>query len=320
MSDNLEILAQKAHAITKQRFGNTIKLYAPVYISNSCINGCLYCGFNSKNKFARRTLSAAEVITEAKAIMAKGHKHLLLVAGEDPENITVELLEEIAHSLKSDVASLTVEVQPLNENGYKRLVEAGIDGVTLYQETYDENTYKKMHPYGPKSLFSSRMDAIDAAGSAGMRFLGIGALLGLYDWRFETESLISHAKKLMKEFWQASVTISIPRIRDSESHFKMPSPVSDRELVEMICTLRLALPDCGIVLSTREKASLRDKLIPLGITQISAGSVTSPGGYTHEIKSGDQFHIEDSRTPNEVAEALKKMGYDPVWKDWDPNL
>lgn len=318
-SDELEEMAQAAHHITTQRFGRTIKLYAPVYISNSCINGCAYCGFASRNKIERRALSKEEVVHEAETIISRGLKHILLVSGEDPVNVPLQFLEEIARLLRPKVASLTIEGQPFDIEGYKRLARAGIDGVTLYQETYDPTTYEAVHPYGPKRDFKRRLEAIDTAGHAGMRFLGIGALLGLADWHNETRSLIAHANYLIKKHWQASVSVSIPRIRDSASGFDMPSLVSDRDLAQIICALRLALPDAGIVLSTRESAHLRDKLLPLGVTQMSAGSVTKPGGYsrTDAKNTGEQFHLKDNRSPDEVAAMLSNSGYDPVWKDWD---
>lgn len=321
MSDaRLETLARTAHTLTLQRFGRTIKLYAPIYISNVCINGCRYCGFNSKSEVRRKTLNVAETLAEADAITSAGHRHILLVAGEDPTSCPITLIEEIGRALRPKVACLTIETQAFDEAGYRRLVAAGFDGVTLYQETYNEETYTRMHPYGPKGDFNSRLRAIDAAGSAGMRFLGIGALLGLSNWRDETIALIAHARWLMKRHWRSFISVSVPRIRDSAAGFTMPSPVSDRELVQIICTLRLALPDCGIVLSTREPAELRDRLFPLGITQMSAGSVTRPGGYTSNANTGEQFHLEDDRLPNEVARMLKTKGYDPVWKDWDAIL
>ncbi|MFH0799028.1 MAG: 2-iminoacetate synthase ThiH [Pseudomonadota bacterium] len=317
---DLEGLAQRAHRLTVQRFGKTIKLYAPIYISNSCINGCLYCGFNSRNKIERRTITPGEAISEARAIIARGHRHILLVAGEDPGAVSIEFIEETARAIRPLAAALSIEVQPFDEDGYRRLAAAGVDGVTLYQETYDRKVYAAMHPHGPKSDFSSRLKAIDAAGRAGMRFLGIGALLGLADWRAETEALILHAKQLMKNHWRSFISVSVPRIRDCTADFRMPSPVADRELAQMICALRLALPDCGIVLSTREPAELRDRLLPLGITQMSAGSVTRPGGYTGGTDAGEQFHIDDDRSPSAVARMLKEKGYDPVWKDWDNQL
>ncbi len=320
---HLEAMAQAAHALTRKRFGRTIKLYAPIYISNSCVNGCRYCGFNRCNATPRTTLSTDVVIAEAEALLAQGHRHLLLVAGEDPKAVPLDLLEAIARAIRPKAAGLAIEVQPFDETGYRRLAQAGVDGVTLYQETYDEQTYTLMHPTGPKSIFASRMNAIDAAGAAGMRFLGLGALLGLSDWRTEALQLIAHARALMKRYWQAHITVSVPRIRDCASDFQMPSPTSDRDLAHMICALRLSLPDCGIVLSTREPASLRDRLLPLGVTQMSAGSATAPGGYTQSVAPSadqEQFHIADERSPDAVARMLREKGYDPVWKDWDRHL
>lgn len=314
---HLEKLAQAAHELTVRIFGRTIKLYAPIYISNTCVNGCAYCGFANKNSIERRTLTPEEVLAEAEAITRTGHRQILIVAGEDPKNLPLEAIEKIARAIRPRVAQLSVEVQPFDEDGYKKLAAAGVDGVTLYQETYDRKVYEQMHPHGPKRIFGSRTNAIDAAGRAGMRFLGIGALLGLSNWREETLAIVAHARGLMKKYWKSAITISVPRIRSSESEFKMPSPVSDRELAHMISVLRLALPECGITLSTREPAELRDRLLPLGITQMSAGSVTKPGGYTERSRAGEQFHLEDNRPPAKVAAMLKNAGYDPVWKDWE---
>lgn len=315
-NDQLEQLAHKAHELTIRRFGRTIKLYAPLYLSNSCVNACRYCGFNAANPIDRITLTHDEVVREMEFLVSQGHRHVLLVAGEDPKAVPLEYLEEIAKRVRPRVAKLLIEVQPFDEASYRRLAEAGIDGVTLYQETYHRATYEAMHPAGPKSDFCARLRAIEAAGRAGMRFLGIGALLGLHDWRFEADALIEHARSLKKRFWQASIGVSFPRIRDSASDFKMPSPVSDRELVEMIIRMRLALPDADLTISTREPAELRDRLIPLGITQMSAGSVTSPGGYTRGKDAGEQFHIEDTRPSAAFAEMVSSTGYQPVWKDW----
>lgn len=314
---HLEELALAAHKLTVRRFGRTMKLYAPVYLSNECINGCLYCGFNSDSDIPRRTLSVDEAIGEAHAIMETGHRHILLVSGEHPTKVPVDFIASIAKAIRDRAAGISVEIQPLDESGYGSLVEAGVDGVTLYQETYDEIAYARIHPYGPKRVFRGRLMAIDAAGRAGMRFLGIGALLGLTRWRFEALALVAHARELIKKYWRSSITISVPRLRDSNANFAMPEPVSDRDMAHMICALRLALPDCGIALSTREAQTLRDNLLPLGITQMSAGSVTSPGGYTHPQKTGEQFHLEDVRSPDAVARMLIEAGYDPVWKDWD---
>lgn len=318
--EHLEEMARAAHALTVRRFGRTIKLYAPLYISNECINGCSYCGFRAKNPIDRRTLTADEVVGEANEVIGHGHRHLLLVSGENPNSVPIELIEDVARSLRPKVAGLGIEMQPFDEAGYRRLAAAGVDGVTLYQETYDEDAYRRFHPTGPKSSFGTRIDAIDAAGRAGMRFLGIGALLGLADWRREARALVAHARSLMRTHWRSHVTISVPRVRDCASGFQPPHPVSDREFAQMICALRLALPDCGIILSTREPAGLRERMLPLGITQMSAGSITSPGGYTEGSKSTEQFHLEDVRSAEDFARMLADKGYDPVWKDWESKL
>ena len=317
---HLEEMAQAAHALTRRRFGRTIKLYAPIYLSNECINGCLYCGFRHGGTIARRTLAEEEAIAEARVLTVSGHRHLLLVAGEHPQALPLAKLAAIAHAIRPKAAGLAIEVQPFDEAGYRTLADAGVDGVTLYQESYDAEAYQRFHPSGPKKHYGSRVEAIDAAGRAGMRFLGIGALLGLADWRREALSIVAHARHLMHTHWRSAITVSLPRIRDCSAAFAPPHPVSDRELAQMIMALRLSLPDAGIVLSTREPAALRDRLLPLGITQMSAGSATAPGGYTMEGSAGAQFHLEDGRTPAEVAAMLARAGYDPVWKDWDEHL
>jgi len=315
--ERLEELALAAHELTIRRFGKTIDLYAPIYLSNNCVNACRYCGFNRNSDIKRMTLTTGEVLQEAQHLTGLGHRHILLVAGEDHRAVPLTFLETIASQLKGRVAKLLIETQPFDEPSYRRLLAAGIDGVTLYQETYHEKTYKEMHPSGPKSDFRSRMEAISNAGRAGMRFLGIGALLGLHDWRFEAVALIDHARRLQRQFWKSQINISFPRIRDCASAFHMPSPVPDRELVQMIILLRLALPDAGLVISTREKPELRNHLVRLGITQMSAGSVTSPGGYTKNDHTGEQFHIEDTRSPASIAKMITTSGYQPVWKNWE---
>ncbi len=317
---HLEEMAQAAHALTVRRFGRTIKLYAPVYLSNECVNACRYCGFRAGNAIGRRTLTAAEAIAECEAVLGAGHRHLLLVAGEHPTAVPLDALEAIARAIRPRAAGLAIEVQPWDEAGYRRLAAAGVDGVTLYQESYDREAYAAMHPSGPKARFGARLSAIDAAGTAGMRFLGIGALLGLSPWQAEVLAVIAHARELMRRHWRSAITVSVPRIRDSASGFAPPHPVSDAALAQIVCALRLCLPDAGIVLSTREPARLRDRLLPLGVTQMSSGSVTMPGGYTARPEAGEQFHLEDRRSPAEVAAMLSNAGYDPVWKDWDPHL
>ena len=317
---HLENLAREAKRVRTERFGNAIKIYAPLYVSNECINGCIYCGFNHTSKIERKTLTVDEATCEAQALLDAGHRHILLVTGEHPKAAPIDLLCDVTSELRKKAASVSIEGKPCTEDEYKKLAESGVDGVTLYQETYDRQAYADMHPSGPKNDYDNRLNAIDAAGRAGMRFLGIGALLGLSDWRREACALFEHAQTLIKRHWKSSLTISVPRIRSQGIDFSPPYPVNDRELTQMICALKIALPDCGVILSTRESAQLRDNLLPLGITQMSAGSVTNPGGYTNDDNSGKQFSIDDNRTAAQVAKHLKSVGFDPVFKDWESIL
>lgn len=340
---HLEAMAQAAHTVTLQRFGRTVSLYAPMYLSNVCINRCRYCGFNAGHDAARRRLSLEEAEAEATIIAEEGFRDLLLVAGEDPAHVTVPYLTALAGRLRSRFASLSVEIEPLAEEAYRALLAAGIDGVTLYQETYDPATYAACHEGGPKADYAERLRRQDGAGRAGMRRLGIGALLGLADWRYEALCLGLHAQTLMKAHWRARVSISFPRMRDTGAgRPEVPAPVSDRDLTQMLIALRLCFPDVALVLSTREPAALRDRLLPLGVTQMSAGSKTNPGGYGQPERSaeeasapsasstpstptgggegdaaGEQFSVADERSAAEVAAMLRARGYEPVWKDWD---
>lgn len=306
----------KAHQRTVQRFGKTIQLYAPLYLSNECIDTCLYCGFSRPNRIERKTLSVDEVLREADYLIQQGFQHLLLVSGEHPKKVSIAYLSEIAKKLRPKIASLSIEVAPFLEKEYRALIQAGVDGVVIYQETYNQDIYRQVHLGGPKKDFQQRLKAIEEACHAGLRLAGIGVLLGLAPWREEIPKLISHAKYLMKHYWQTQFTISLPRLKPCASGFRTTHPVSDQELEEIICWIRSALPETGIVLSTREKPALRDRLLKLGITQMSAGSRTEPGGYLQPEASGKQFELEDHRSPAEVAAAISKAGYEPVWKDW----
>lgn len=319
----LEAMAQAAARVTRQRFGNAIGLYAPLYLSNVCINRCTYCGFNAAHRGERRRLSRDEALRDAGVIAQEGFADLLLVAGEDPEYVTVEFLADLARELKAGpkplFASVSVEVEPLKQSGYAALFAAGVDGVTLYQETYDRETYACVHPVGPKSGYDARLARQEAAAAAGMRRLGIGALLGLQDWRYEACALAVHARSLIRRYWRARVSVSFPRLRPAPGRTEtIDYPVSDRELVQMMLALRLCFPDIGLVLSTRESAVFRDHAVALGITQMSAGSKTAPGGYAEASDPAtEQFAVADTRSPRVVAEVLRARGFDPVWKDWD---
>ncbi len=315
----LEQMAQLAHQLTIQRFGRNIRLYAPLYLSNYCTNNCRYCGFNKNNKFQRTRLTIAQALQEAEAIASEGFRDILLVSGEDREFINIDYLTELAEKLRNKVSSISLEIYPMSTAEYARLFNAGINGVTLYQETYNRQAYNYYHTAGPKSDYENRLNAHDRIAAAGMREIGLGVLLGLTDWRIETLALAEHAHYLIKRYWQSHVSFSFPRLRPAyavtDSHFE--SLISDRNLVQMIMALRLCFADAGLVLSTREGPQLRDHLIKLGITKLSAGSKTSPGGYSGHNKAIEQFEIDDNRTPAQVATMIKQAGFEPVWKDWD---
>ena len=316
-TEQLEQMAVRAQQITRQRFGRTILLYAPLYLSNECLNGCRYCGFNAENELLRKTLSLQEIEREARYLHNQGFRHLLLLTGEAPHSANVDYLEQAVNIIKPYCGSISIEVFPMSTDDYGRMVTAGVDGLTLYQETYDQDLYRSLHPYGPKRDYEYRLLAPERAGEAGMRRIGIGSLLGLGNALSDLFYSGLHARYLMKRFWKTLVTLSFPRLRPAPGGFTPQHVVSDRQLTQFICALRLLLPDAGLVLSTREGATLRDNLLPLGITQMSAGSCTAPGGYGDHSDEGGQFCISDDRSPAEIEQLLKASGYDPVWKDWD---
>lgn len=316
--DYLEEMAQMARQLTIQRFGRTIRLYAPLYLSNYCVNNCSYCGFNKDHKYERRRLTIEQAIEEADIIASEGFRDILLVSSEDREFVSVDYLSGLVGRLRGKFSSISIEVYQMTTEEYAKLFAAGIEGVTLYQETYDRDIYRKYHRGGPKADYDHRLSAADGIAQAGMREIGIGALLGLSDWRLETLALGEHAHYLMKRYWRSRVSFSFPRLRPAESVDRTQfSLLSDKNLVQMIAALRLCFADAGMVLSTRERAELRDHLIEVGITKMSAGSKTSPGGYSQPRNAVEQFEIDDTRSPSEVAEMIRAHGFEPVWKDWD---
>jgi 2-iminoacetate synthase len=345
----LETLAARAHDLTRRRFGRVIRLFAPLYVSNECINHCAYCGFSRDNPILRVTLTVAEVVREARALAAQGFRNLLLVAGEHPRFVAAPYLADCTRAVREVMPAVSLEVGPMETPDYVPLVDAGAEGLVVYQETYDRGAYAQVHTAGPKKDFDWRLATPERAYAAGFRRLGIGALFGLADWRLEALAVAAHAQWLLRRCWKAQVTVSLPRLRPCAGEFQPPTHLADCELVQLVAALRLLLPDAGLVLSTREPAALRDGLIPLGITLISAGSHTEPGGYTGagrenvhvtrrgriETLAGDasewaapgrataatgQFEISDERSAAEVAAMLTRRGLEPVWKDWDAAL
>jgi 2-iminoacetate synthase len=349
-ADLLEPLCRRSQQVTQQRFGKVIRLFAPLYLSNECINNCKYCGFSRDNPILRVTLSVDEVRREARALKAQGFRNILLVAGEHPKFVANNYLVDCVAALHEEIPSLSLEVGPMETDDYRPLVAAGAEGLVVYQETYDREIYAAMHTAGPKRNFDWRMETAERAYAAGFRRLGIGALFGLGDWRMEALAVAAHAEYLLRNCWKAQLTISLPRLRPCAGEFEPLTHMSDRELVQLVCAFRLMFPDVGLVLSTREPAKLRDGLIPLGITLMSAGSHTEPGGYTGagkdkihhtergrivELASGSsewapldrratnatgQFDIADGRSPQQIADLIQRLGYEPVWKDWDAAL
>ena len=341
----LEQLSLRSQQITRQRFGKVMRLFAPLYLSNECINRCSYCGFSRDNPILRLTLSVEEVKREAQALLDQGFRNLLLVSGEHPKFASTSYLVDCVKVLRGIAPSISLEVGPMTEEIYRSMVEAGADGLVAYQETYDRRIYAEVHTAGPKRNFEWRLETPERAYAAGFRRLGIGALFGLSDWRGDAICVAAHAAYLLRNCWTASLTISLPRLRPCAGNFQPLTWMSDRDLVQLVCAFRLVFPDVGLVLSTREPAELRDGLIPLGITLMSAGSHTEPGGYTgagqeklHQTERGrmiqvqasvrsgattaatEQFKIADSRSPGEIADLVRRLGYEPVWKDWDPVL
>jgi 2-iminoacetate synthase len=313
----LEEIAHASHELTVQRFGKTVRMYAPIYLSNECLTTCTYCGFAKGLPIVRKTLSDKETLGEARYLLQRGFRSILLLTGEHAKLTGVDFLEHKLRLLAPEVPNLAIEVQVWSEADYCRLRAAGCDGVVVYQETYDPATYARFHLAGRKRDYAWRLEAPERAGRAGMRRLGIGALLGLHEpWREDAVATAAHALFLTSTFWRSEIAVSLPRIRPSASGYTPEHPVTDRELAQLVCAFRLLLPDAAIVMSSREEASFRDGLIRLGVTHTSAGSHAEPGGYLHPKEAEEQFEVNDLRSPEEVAEAIREMGYDVVWKDW----
>jgi 2-iminoacetate synthase len=336
----LEAMAQTSRALTLQNFGRTMRLFAPLYLSNECINNCQYCGFSRDNPILRVTLTLDQVMAEARHLAQQGFRQILLVAGEHPKFVSNNYLADCVRVLAPDFPSIAIELGPMTTKDYAPIVALGAEGLVVYQETYNRSVYSEMHTAGPKRDFNFRLDCVERGYQAGFRKLGIGVLFGLSRWQEEAIALAAHLEYLFRRCWQSQISVSLPRLRPAAGGFRPLFSMTDRELAQLVCALRITFPQLGIVLSTRERAGLRDSLVSLGVTTMSAGSHTEPGGYTHQgakdlhltvrgkivapdYQDGEdrlatgQFEISDERSPAEIANVLRNRGLEPVWKDWD---
>ncbi len=314
----LEQMAQRAKYFTQQRFGKTISLYIPLYLTNSCRNGCIYCGFQRTNPVKRTILTEQEIANELQAIKQLGDfQNLLLVTGENPAAAGVDYIEKALQLALPLFNNLSIEVMPLSAEEYHRLTKAGLYGVVCFQETYNKERYAFYHPVGKKSDFEWRVNAFDRMGQAGVHKIGMGALIGLEDWRTDLTMLAYHLRYLQKNYWQTRYSVNFPRMRPSDNGQFQPNVLmSDREYVQLMLAFRLFDHDIDISVSTRESAAFRDNVMQLGATSMSAGSKTEPGGYITYPQALEQFSVNDDRTPLEVEAAIKKQGYEAVWRDW----
>ena len=343
---SLEALARRSQETTRRHFGKTMRLFAPLYVSNECVNNCKYCGFSRDAAIFRTTLTVDHVVTEARHLHGLGFRNLLLVAGEHPKFVSEGYLQKCLDALKPFIPTLALEVGPMEDEQYAEIVDHGAEGLVVYQETYHRETYTQLHTAGPKKNFDWRLDCPERAYAGGFRRIGIGALFGLANWKFEALALCAHLEYLYKHCWKAQFTIAFPRMRPYAGNYEYePDPelyLPDKAFVRLIAVFRILFPQVGIVVSTREPAPLRDAIASLGVTHMSAGARTEPGGYTGagsddlhltvkgrrvelQEKSGcekatEQFQIHDTRSPAEVAAMLRAQNIDPVWKDWDESL
>lgn len=320
-SHYLEPLAQQAQKLTRQRFGNTVSFYVPLYLSNLCANDCTYCGFSMSNKLKRKTLDQQEIERECAAIRKLGFEHLLLVTGEHQTKVGMDYFRQHLPAIRRQFSSLQMEVQPLDEHEYAELKSLGLDGVMVYQETYHQAVYAQHHLRGNKQDFFWRLETPDRLGRAGIDKIGLGTLIGLSDsWRTDCFMVAEHLLWLQQQYWQSRYSISFPRLRPCTGGVEPASVMTESQLVQVICAFRLLAPDVELSLSTRESPWFRDHMIPLAINNVSAFSKTQPGGYADNHPELEQFAPHDGRTPVEVAEALTRSGLQPVWKDWDSFL
>lgn len=324
-------MASQAQLLTRQRFGHALQFYIPLYLSNLCANDCSYCGFSMSNALKRRTLTLAEVEQECQAIKAQGFATVLLVAGEHEKKVGLSYFKQVLPVVKRYFSYVLLEVQPLASRDYAELRQYGLDGVLVYQETYDRRCYAKHHIKGKKMDFDWRLATPERLGQAGVDKIGLGALLGLGDWRLDSLYLALHLRYLQQHYWRSRYSMSFPRLRPcaggladqilaQQLQQASEQLITDKQLVQLICAWRLFDPELELSLSTRESAHFRDHVVPLAITSISAGSRTAPGAYADVTASLEQFSTDDQRSAQQVAASMASRGLQPVWKDWDVGL
>lgn len=316
----LEQMARLSQLLTLKRFGKVIQMYVPLYLSNECSNICTYCGFSYDNKVKRKTLSPMEIMQEVAVIKDMGYEHVLLVTGEDNVNVHVDYFKKVLELIRPHFAHISMEIQPMDLEDYHQLIPHGLNTVLVYQETYHQDDYKKHHPKGKKSNFKYRLETPDRLGKAGIHKMGLGVLIGLEDWRTDCFFTALHLDYLEKKYWQSKYSLSFPRLRPFSGGLEPKVEMNDRELVQLICAYRLFNEEVELSISTRESPNFRNNIIKLGITSMSAGSKTNPGGYIVEPESLEQFEISDERSPADIASVIAAQGYQAVWKDWDSCL
>lgn len=312
----LEEIAIKAQTININSFGKSVLLYTPLYISNYCVNKCLYCGFNIENHIKRSKLTLEEIEKEAKEIASTGLKHILLLTGESKKDTPIDYLIDTVKILRKYFESVSIEIFPLETDEYKELIDAGVDGLTIYQEVYDKEVYKKVHIKGPKRNYENRLNAPTRAIKAGIHSVNIGCLLGLSDWKTESIYTATHLDYMLKNYSEVEYGISFPRIRDFKGSFEDILEIDDKSFVKLIMAYRIVFPRVSINLSTRESRNLRENLLPLGVNKISAGVKTSVGGHSDEPSGDEQFKISDDRSVDEVYRSIENMGYQPIFRDY----
>lgn len=313
----LEPMAQLSQRLTQQRFGKTIQLYTPLYLSNECQNICTYCGFSLDNPIKRKTLSNFELLQEAMVLKSMGLHHILLVSGEANKTVGIDYFLNAISILRPHFVHISVEVQPLSTEEYKLLHKAGVHSILVYQETYHQEVYRQYHPKGKKSNFPYRLETPDRIGKAGLHKIGLGVLLGLEDWRTDSFFTALHIDYLQKTYWQTRYSISFPRLRPAEGIIEPNFIMEDKDLLQLICAYRIWNEDLEISISTRESENFRNHIIPVGVTTMSAASKTNPGGYAVDPASLEQFETSDERSMESIKALIRQAGYDPVMKDWD---